>query len=279
MLLWVTPVHSQQSIPSEQRRNLVIRGRVTDSTGATVPGVDIRAAHTESEIPELTSTVYFYAVTDERGDYSFPPLKPRKYVISIGLAGFTSVSKEVLLGTDAPNAVDFVLTAAPVSAPEPPEVQVETAKSLIEELWGIYVTRRVMLGVELLVALNLSLDEPRRKIIRQLYEFGQEAVAELAVTLKGPEGDTRRFASWTLWDLATGVSFDPPSKLDIRYALPALIIALGDSWADVRISSAEAVAEIGPAAKDALPALRKALEDPSEQVRTSVQRAIATIQN
>ena len=50
-----------------------------------------------------------------------------------------------------------------------------------------------------------------------------------------------------------------------------------DSEEGVRNSSCVGLAGIGPPAKEALPALRKALSDPSDDVRRFAQRAIEKI--
>lgn len=103
---------------------------------------------------------------------------------------------------------------------------------------------------------------------------------------------------------------DPKHKVNIRVAIPALIIATQDSDTAVRAWAAHALAElgpdakeavpvllrllkdreegprntscialgrIGPAAKEALPALRETLNDPSEDVRRFAQQAIENI--
>ena len=60
-------------------------------------------------------------------------------------------------------------------------------------------------------------------------------------------------------------------------AVPALIAALGDPEASVRFPVCIAFREIGPAAKDAVPALTKALEDRNEDVAAMARKAIIKI--
>jgi HEAT repeat protein len=66
---------------------------------------------------------------------------------------------------------------------------------------------------------------------------------------------------------------------DAKDAVPALIKLLKDSDEGPRNDSCMALGDIGPVAIDALPALRNALNDPSKDVRQFAQRAIDKIQN
>ena len=62
----------------------VITGRVTDSSGAVLPGVDLT----------LTSTAVMgirSAVTDQQGAYRFGLLPPGTYTVKFGLPGFATV--------------------------------------------------------------------------------------------------------------------------------------------------------------------------------------------
>ena len=60
-------------------------------------------------------------------------------------------------------------------------------------------------------------------------------------------------------------------------AVPDLVRLLEDSGVGVRNSACLGLAGLGPAARDALPALRRALTDPSTSVRQLTQRAIERI--
>ena len=74
----------------------VVSGTVTDSTGAVLPGVTIRAVH-------AASGNSFEAVTDQRGAFRIA-VRVGTYQIRAGLAGFASVTRtgvEVLVGQTA----------------------------------------------------------------------------------------------------------------------------------------------------------------------------------
>ena len=57
----------------------------------------------------------------------------------------------------------------------------------------------------------------------------------------------------------------------------ALIIALRDEDASMRKKAADALGELGSAAKDAIPALTKVLKDEDKDVRDAAQTALAKI--
>jgi hypothetical protein len=62
----------------------VITGRVTDSSGAVLPGVDLTL--TSTAVMGIRSTV-----TDQQGAYRFGLLPPGTYTVKFGLAGFATV--------------------------------------------------------------------------------------------------------------------------------------------------------------------------------------------
>src|SRR6478672_6107968 len=77
-------VHAQEA---------VLSGTVTDSTGAVLPGVSIRAVHEASGNS-------FEAVTDQRGAYRIPA-RVGVFQVTAALSGFTSATRtavEVLVG-------------------------------------------------------------------------------------------------------------------------------------------------------------------------------------
>ncbi|WHZ13506.1 MAG: hypothetical protein OJF52_000338 [Nitrospira sp.] len=61
-------------------------------------------------------------------------------------------------------------------------------------------------------------------------------------------------------------------------ALPAVMALLQDDQPFIRYLAVEALGAMGPAAKEALPALRQQLEDPDPVVRTTVAEALAAIE-
>jgi len=60
-------------------------------------------------------------------------------------------------------------------------------------------------------------------------------------------------------------------------AVPVLIEALKDVWSDIRCTAANALGNIGPAAKDAVPALIQELKDMNENVKSCAAKALIKI--
>jgi HEAT repeat protein len=156
-------------------------------------------------------------------------------------------------------------------------------------------------------------EEQRRwQLYSKLHALGGDSVPALARALHDPDLSLRRNVTLALGFLAEGSSHfaSGPTKIDIRAALPALIVALKDRDELVRAWAAEDIADIGPdaasavpalikllsrdegsrgsacvalrgigpAAKSALPALKQLLLDPDDHVRKMASWAVEAIQ-
>jgi HEAT repeat protein len=151
----------------------------------------------------------------------------------------------------------------------------------------------------------------RRELYRPLRQLGDEALPALARGIGDPDVRLRRNVALALGALA-GTWLDPSApRMNIRPILGELSTALNDEDTNVRAWSAQAIGAIGPdappavpaliallanpdegsrigacialrgigpAARDALPGLRTALEDASVDVRRFASRAIESIQ-
>jgi HEAT repeat protein len=109
-------------------------------------------------------------------------------------------------------------------------------------------------------------------------------VPALARGLQNEDASVRSNAALALYVLSDkSLSSDRVTpRVDIRAALPALIVALGSdsrtgALAAQAIGNIGALAGIGPSAKSALPQLERALADPSNDVRGFARLAIARI--
>jgi HEAT repeats len=151
----------------------------------------------------------------------------------------------------------------------------------------------------------------RQRIYSQLSALGSAGVLALAGGLQNADVSVRSNSALALYVLSDD-SLRPDQvapKLDIRAALPALIVALGSDLRTgelaaqaignigaagvaavpalvkllasdeegLRNSACIALAGIGPPAKSALPQLKTALADPSSDVRRFARSAIAKI--
>jgi hypothetical protein len=65
-----------------------INGRVTDESGAVLPGVTVTATSPSLQVPSMV------AVSDERGEYRITPLPIGTYTVEYGLSGFQTVRRE-----------------------------------------------------------------------------------------------------------------------------------------------------------------------------------------
>jgi Carboxypeptidase regulatory-like domain/TonB dependent receptor-like, beta-barrel/TonB-dependent Receptor Plug Domain len=82
-----------------------IEGRVTDSSGAALPGVNLRATS-----PSLQGVRT--AVTGRDGAYRIPALPPGRYRLEARRDGFQTVSKNVVVSLDVTTAGDLALPLA-----------------------------------------------------------------------------------------------------------------------------------------------------------------------
>jgi len=69
-------------------------GRVTDPAGAVVPGAQVTARQTETNLSRTTTT-------DQEGRFRFPYLKPGPYEVTVRAAGFSDLTRSVTLAVGA----------------------------------------------------------------------------------------------------------------------------------------------------------------------------------
>lgn len=124
---------------------------------------------------------------------------------------------------------------------------------------------------------RLIVEERRRAIYAGLWDLGADAMPALIGGLTDENTSVRQNVALFL-SVASGNWYAlERRRLDIRPCLPALIRALDDSNPRVRELSAHAVANLGPAAAIAVPALTRLLGAPAEGNRLSACAALATI--
>ncbi len=88
---------------AQQSTNAQITGIVTDSTGASVPGVSIKATNTATNVD-------FSTVSNEAGVYVLPQLVPGPYQITVSKEGFqTLVRSEITLRIGDRATINFEL--------------------------------------------------------------------------------------------------------------------------------------------------------------------------
>jgi hypothetical protein len=104
VLAWALPAFSQQSVDYAS-----ISGRVTDTSGAVVPGADVQARHTATNVTAS-------AVADQEGRFRFPYLRIGPYELTASLQGFRDARRTLTLTAGAAFEVPMVLAVGGVDA-------------------------------------------------------------------------------------------------------------------------------------------------------------------
>ena len=122
-------------------------------------------------------------------------------------------------------------------------------------------------------------ERKRASIYEELLDGGARSVPPLVAGLKDHDVRLRRNAALAFDALSGGWwQFECGSaKLDLRSALPDLLVALRDSDPQVRTWTAEVVGNIGPNAADGVPGLIALLKSADEGSRNSACRALGKI--
>ena len=120
------------------------------------------------------------------------------------------------------------------------------------------------------------LEVRRQRIYEELHALGPASVAALARALRDPDPRMRRYVAVALDVLGGGWWHFPDGgrKLDLRPALPALLVALEDPDPSVRAWAAQDVSDMGSAAATAVPRLRKMLHRTDAESRGSACRTL-----
>ncbi|MCM3879094.1 MAG: TonB-dependent receptor [Vicinamibacterales bacterium] len=104
-----------------------ISGRITDPSGAVVPGAQITARQTETNVTAET-------VTDAEGRFRFPYLRVGPYEVKVRLQGFTEATRVLTLTAGSAFELPFSLTVGALDANvtvTAEETVIETARSQI----------------------------------------------------------------------------------------------------------------------------------------------------
>lgn len=124
-----------------------------------------------------------------------------------------------------------------------------------------------------------ALESRRQKVYDELHALGPASVPALARALRDPDPEMRRDVAVAL-DVVGGGWWhfpDGDSRLDLRPALPALVLALQDSDSGVRAWAAQDIGDIGPAAATAVPRLRALLHSADPGSRSTACSALGGI--
>jgi HEAT repeat protein len=124
-----------------------------------------------------------------------------------------------------------------------------------------------------------DLEARRQQVYDELHALGPASVPALARALHDPDPEMRRDVAVAL-DVVGGGWWHFPDggpRLDLRPALPALLVALQDSDTDVRAWVAQDISDIGSGAATAVPRLRAMLHSSDPQSRGAACSALGAI--
>ena len=102
LVAWADPVVAQQSIDDAS-----VSGRVTDPSGAVVPGAQVTVRHADTNLTGAT-------VTDQEGRFRFPYLRVGSYEITVRQRGFRDVTRLLTLTAGAAFELPVALTVGGV---------------------------------------------------------------------------------------------------------------------------------------------------------------------
>ena len=142
------------SVLAQGASTATIAGVVRDSSGGVLPGVTVEAA-SPALIEKLRTTV-----TDDRGQYRLPELRPGMYAVTFSLAGFSTLKREGLeLRTNFTAQVDAELTVSQLQetitvSGATPLVDTQGAtqqRTVTRELLDTVPTAKSVLGIAALI--------------------------------------------------------------------------------------------------------------------------------
>src|SRR5438874_9081067 len=102
--LWILVI----AVPLAAQTTGTVAGRVTDSSGAVLPGVTVEAKSTALQGVRTVTT-------DPEGLYRMPLLPPGDYTISFTLQGFGAKQKRAVVSLGKDSSVDASLSPAVTS--------------------------------------------------------------------------------------------------------------------------------------------------------------------
>jgi len=135
---FLTLLLAAMAMPSfAQRITATIRGTVTDSTGAVVPGVNVTVKNEGTGYTRSTAS-------NSSGVYSFPELPLGTYTVEVALSGFkTSVVKGVALNVADDRAVNVRLETGTLTENVTVEVPAVAVKTIGGEVAGLVTGEQV----------------------------------------------------------------------------------------------------------------------------------------
>ncbi len=126
----------------------------------------------------------------------------------------------------------------------------------------------------LMAALQKENCQNAHAIIYALGKIGPKAAAAEPLLLKEMNSKDSPLAVISAW---TFMQIQPRSAKTAAKAILVLVAGLSDTLPETRKAAAEALGDLGPLAREAIPALQKAAKDDSKAVREAAAKALESI--
>ena len=137
LALYTLALLAGASIVTAQESRGTLQGRVTDSSGAAVPGATV-------EVLNLATGVVTTSTTNEQGSYRAPLLNPGSYRVTVSLSGFSKfVSDQIELHVADVLTVDATLKVGAVSDEVTVTATAATVDRTTAELGQVVDARRI----------------------------------------------------------------------------------------------------------------------------------------
>jgi len=129
---------SSTLLPSAKGQSLgALRGTVEDSTGAAVPGAEVK-------LRDKTTAKEFKTESDEEGDFDFDDLPAGQYVLIIETPGFENVQQPVAINPPAATRVRVRLRLAQVRAQVTVSAKADAAVSADEKVNTVQLDQHLL---------------------------------------------------------------------------------------------------------------------------------------
>ncbi len=137
LVICILTLFAFASAPSAQESRGTLQGRVTDSSGAAVPGATV-------DVLNLATGVVTTSTTNEQGSYRAPLLNPGNYRVTVSLSGFSKfVSDQIELHVADVLTVDATLKVGAVSDEVTVTATAATVDRTTAELGQVVDARRI----------------------------------------------------------------------------------------------------------------------------------------
>jgi len=136
LVLWSFILGFAATVPAQESRG-TLQGRVTDSSGAAVPGATV-------EVLNLATGVVVTSVTNEQGSYRAPLLNPGNYRVTVSLSGFNKfVSDQIEVHVADVLTVDATLKVGSLTDEVTVTATAATVDRTTAELGQVVDARRI----------------------------------------------------------------------------------------------------------------------------------------